>query len=62
MENTVTGMSGAITALSSTVSADALWGVFNTAVPYIGVIVLVAFGFRLVRKMVKGVSKGKTNM
>lgn len=55
-------MNNAISTLSTTVSSDALWGVFNSAVPYIGVVVLVGFGFYLVRKMIKGVSKGKAKI
>lgn len=55
-------MENAISTLSTTVSADALWGVFGTAIPYIGVVVLVSFGFYLVRRMIKGVSKGKVKM
>lgn len=55
-------MTNAITSLSTTVSSDALWGVFGSAVPYIGVVVLVGFGFYLVRKMIKGVSKGKAKI
>lgn len=56
------GMSNAISTLSTTVSSDALWGVFNTAIPYIGVVVLVGFGFYLVRRMIKGVAKGKARV
>ena len=55
-------MNDAITSLSTTVSADSLWGVFNSAIPYIGVVVLVGFGFYLVRKMIKGVSHGKAKI
>lgn len=55
-------MENAITSLSSTVSGDALWGVFNTAIPYIAVVVLAAFGFYLVRKMLKSLSKGKAKV
>lgn len=62
MEEVTSGMSNAISSLSTTVSADALWGVFGTAVPYIGVVVLVGFGFYIVRKMIKGVSKGKARI
>lgn len=62
MGEEVTGMANAISTLSTTVSSDSLWGVFNTAVPYIGVVVLVGFGFYLVRKMIKGVSKGKAKI
>lgn len=55
-------MSGAVNTLSTTVTADALWGVFANAVPYISVVVLVAFGFYLIRRMLKGVSKGKAKI
>lgn len=55
-------MENAITTLSATVSSDALWGTFNTAIPYISVVVLVGFGLYLVRKMLKGVSQGKAKI
>lgn len=55
-------MANAISTLSTTVSSDALWGVFSTAVPYIGIVVLVGLGFYLVRRMIKGVSKGKAKI
>lgn len=55
-------MTNAISTLSTTVSSDALWGVFGNCIPYIGVVVLVALGFYLVRKMIKGVSKGKARI
>lgn len=55
-------MANAVTTLSTTVSSDALWGVFAQAIPYISVVVLVAFGFYLIRRMLKGVSKGKAKI
>lgn len=55
-------MTNAVNTLATTVSSDALWGVFADAVPYISVVVLVAFGFYLVRRMIKGVSKGKAKI
>lgn len=55
MENTVT-------ALATQVNAASLWGVFNDAIPFISVVVLVAFGFTLVRRMIKGVSHGKAKI
>lgn len=55
-------MTNAVGTLASTVTADALWGVFADAVPYISVVVLVAFGFGLVRRMIRGVSKGKAKI
>lgn len=62
MEGVSTGMDNAITALSSTVSAASLWSVFTSAVPYISIVVISGFGFYLVRKMIKGLSKGKAKI
>lgn len=62
MEGGATGMANAISTLSTTVSSDALWGVFAQTVPYIGVVVLVGFGVYLIRRMIKGVSKGKARI
>lgn len=55
-------MQNAVNTLATTVTADALWGVFADAVPYVSVVVLVGFGFYLIRKMIKGVSKGKAKI
>ena len=55
MENTVT-------ALATAVNAASLWSVFNSAIPFISVVVLVGFGFYLVRRMIKGVAKGKAKI
>lgn len=55
-------MNNAVTTLATSVSADALWGVFASAIPYISVVVLVAFGFYIVRRMIKGISKGKAKI
>jgi len=52
-------MEAFITALSTAVSATTLWGMLADAVPFIGVVVLIAFGYRIVRRLVNGVSKGK---
>lgn len=56
------GMSNTVSSLASTVSADALWGVFGDAIPYISVVVLAGFGFYLIRRMIKGLSKGKARV
>lgn len=55
-------MGTAVSTLSSTVNAAALWSVFNDAIPFISVVVLVGFGFYLVRRMIKGVAKGKAKI
>lgn len=55
-------MSNAVSTLATTVSADSLWAVFADAIPYISVVVLVGFGFYLIRRMIKGLSKGKAKI
>lgn len=48
-----------ISALTTAVTADALWAMLADAVPFIAIVVLVAFGYRIIRRLVNGVSKGK---
>lgn len=48
-----------ITALVAGVTPTALWGIIADTVPFIVVVVLVAFGYRIVRRLVSGVSRGK---
>lgn len=62
MEGGLTGMDAAVNTLSTTVSAASLWGVFGSAVPYISVVVLVGFGFYLIRRMIKGASHGNAKI
>ena len=65
MNNVVEGgsaMGDAVSTLASTVTADSLWGVFADAIPYIAIVVVVAFGFFLIRRMIKGLSKGKAKI
>ncbi len=62
MEEVTTGMGNVISGLTTTLSADNLWGVVGTAVPLIGVVTLVALGFYLVRRAVKKLSKAKGGM
>lgn len=55
MENTVS-------TLATTVNANSMWQVFADAIPFISVVVLVSFGFYIIRKLVRGLSKGKTKL
>lgn len=55
-------MTNAVSTLATTVSSDALWGVFGNAINYISVVILFAFGFYLIRRMLKGLSKGKAKI
>lgn len=55
-------MESAITALQGVVTADALWGVFTTCLPFVGTVVVVSLGFYLIRKLIKGVAKAKARI
>ena len=57
MGTEATGMNAVISSLTTTLSADNLWGVFATAVPLIGVVTLVALGFFLLRGSVSTIVK-----
>lgn len=57
-----TGMSAFWSALVSAISADQLWGVLAGAIGFIAIAVLFAFGYRLVRRLTSGVSRGKSKV
>lgn len=62
MEGSVSNMQNVVTSLSSTVSGEALWGTFATAIPYIATITLFAFGFYIIRRLIKKIAKGKAGV
>ena len=51
-----------ITAFQTTWGTDEMWGELAKAAALIGTMVVVAFGIRIIRKLVKGASKGKASM
>lgn len=58
-------MSDFITALTATeggITAANLWTAITAAAGLIAMIVLFAFSYRLIKKVVKGISKGKASM
>lgn len=57
-----TGMSGFITALQTNLTSANLWGELTAAGAFIGLMVVFAFGYRVVRKVIKGTSRGKANV
>ena len=61
MEN-VTSMDTVVSSLTTTLSSANLWGTVGSAVPLIGVVVLFALGFRIVKKLLNGESKGKVKV
>lgn len=60
--NNPTGMAGFITALQTTLTSADLWTELTAAAAFIGLMVIFAFGYRVVRKLIKGTSKGKANI
>ena len=57
-------MSAFITALTGEngITSASLWGDVTAAAPLIVIVVGFAFGYYIVRKVVKGASKGKVRM
>lgn len=53
------GMSDAITNLSSIISSNDLWSTFEKSIPYIAVVVLSSFGFYLIIHNIIELSKGR---
>lgn len=55
-------MSSFITALQTNLTSGNLWTELAGAGAFIGLMVVFAFGYRIVRRLVNGVSKGKAKI
>lgn len=62
MGETVTGMQSIVTQLTTGVTSAGLFGTVAEVMPFVIVMIGFAFGYRVLRKSVKGASKGKANM
>lgn len=62
MEGGATGMSELVTALQGILTTDAFMGALTTLIPVVGGVLLFAFVYRIVRKLIKGTAKGKANI
>ena len=51
-----------ITAFETTFKTDQMWGELAKAGALIGLVVVFAFGYKVVRKMVNGASSGKAKI
>lgn len=62
MDN-ATGMAGFIEAATGAngINQTNLWGAITPAAGVVGIVVIFALSYRVLRKLVKGVSKGKAN-
>ena len=58
----VTGMEALVTALKSILTTDAFMANLTALVPVIGGVLIFAFTYRLVRKLIKGSQKGNANI
>lgn len=59
MESEVTGMANVVSSITSSLSADTLWGVVGSIVPLLAITTVVALGFWLVKRQTKKVTKFK---
>lgn len=57
-----TGMTAVITSLTSTLSAENLWGIVGNIVPVLAISVLFGLGFYLVKRILNKVKKAKGGM
>ena len=57
-----TGAQGLASSLGTAVTAGGLFDSVTPFIPFVGGIVLFAFGYRVLRKAIKGASKGKANI
>lgn len=60
--DTPTGMTTFITQLETELTSGKLWTELSNAAPFIGLMVVFAFGYYIVRKVIKGVAKGKARV
>ena len=49
-------------ALETAINTDSMFTNLATLIPVIGGVLIFAFTYRIIRRIVKGASKGKTNM
>lgn len=57
-----TGMSGIVSQLTTGITSAGLFGTVAEIIPFVIVMIGFAFGYKVLRKAVKGASKGKANI
>ena len=62
MEGGVSGMEGLVTALKGILTTDAFMTALTDLIPVVGGVLLFAFVYRIIRRMIKGTAKGKANI
>lgn len=61
-ETAKVGMEGIVTQLTTGITSDGLFGTVAEIIPFVIVMIGFAFGYKVLRKAVKGASKGKANI
>lgn len=56
------GVSGAVTALETNLTADAVWGAITPFIPIVVTVSLIALSVYIIRRIIKRASKGKGGM
>ena len=56
------GMEALVTALKGILTTEEFMANFTSLVPVVGGVLIFAFTYRLVRKLIKGAQKGKANI
>lgn len=62
MEPAATGMNAIVSSLTSGITSAGLFGTVAEIMPFIVIMIGFAFGYKVLRKVVKGASKGKANI
>lgn len=60
--DTPTSMSSVVTALQSAISTDAMFTNLASLIPVVGGLLIFAFTYRIIRRIVKGAGRGKANV
>lgn len=56
------GMEDIVTQLTTGITSDGLFGTVAQIIPFVIIMIGFAFGYKVLRKAVKGASKGKANI
>lgn len=59
---TSTAFDGVVTALQGVLNTDAMFTHLGSLIPVIGGVLIFAFTYRIIRRIVKGGSKAKVNL
>lgn len=62
MGTTTTSMSAVVTALQGILTTDAMFTNLSALIPVVGGVLIFAFTYRIVRKIVSGAQKGKAKI